>query len=248
MSNIYSFASIDSTMAAARECAERGEAHGTAVLAESQNSGRGRLGKVWNSPPGKGLYCTILLRPSSLAGELFPFITLVAGNAVAAVIERITDIPVGLKWPNDLYWQGRKLGGILTESVILQAQSGANYALVGIGLNINTNREDFPIELQDTATSIYLMTGNVWDIRQIFVQIRDELLLQVQAFAQRGLGEVIAKWRKRDFLLGQRLQWLTIGRECVVGVSLGIDDYGRLHIRDDNGKIHEILSGDIQLG
>ncbi len=248
MANIYSYATIDSTMEAARACAERGEAHGTAVLAAVQTHGRGRLGKSWHSPPGKGLYCTILLRPAGLAVEDFPFLTLVAGLAVAAVIERLAPIKLGLKWPNDLYWQGKKLGGILTESAFQRTGPDGNYVLVGIGLNVNTSRADFPNELQDTATSLLLASGNSWPIEQVFSPIREEIVNQIDHFSKAGLADIIDQWRQRDFLLGQRLQWLSVGRQCVEGVSMGIDDWGRLHIRDDAGVIHEVLSGDIQLG
>lgn len=248
MAKIYSYPTIDSTMEAARACAERGEAHGTAIVAEVQTNGRGRLGKNWLSPAGKGLYCTILLRPAGLAAEDFPFLTLVAGLAVAAVIERLATIKIGLKWPNDLYWQGKKLGGILTESAFQRTRPDRNHALVGIGLNINTSRDDFPEELQDTATSLLLASGRSWPIKQIFEPIREELINQVDCFSKSGLADILDQWRQRDFLFGQRLQWLSVGRQCVEGVSLGIDDRGRLHIRDDGGTIHEILSGDIQLG
>lgn len=238
--------STGSTNKDAVALAEAGAVHGTAVLANMQTMGRGRLGKSWKSPPGKGLYCSIIIRPH-IAPQNYPHLTFVAGLAVADVIQRIYQLDPGLKWPNDIYFGMRKCGGILTESSGLNGPEQSRFAVVGIGLNINTVQADFPPELHGIATSLYIESGRTISIQNVFEEIRDELLKQVALFEIQGFGPVIARWRKRDFMLGKRLAWVSVSGEQVVGVSLGPDDDGRLHVFDDNSVIHEVLSGDIQL-
>lgn len=226
--------------------AAAGAEHGTAVMASTQTMGRGRLGKSWLSPAGKGLYCSIILRPKICIPD-FPRLTFVAGLAVAEAINGLYSLQPGLKWPNDIYFARRKCGGILTESSSLTRRDHECFAIVGIGLNVNTAKEDFPDELQGAATSLYLESGRLMEIDTLFLRVRDSLLLETLQFSQKGFGLVIGRWRQHDFLKGQRLSWVSVARERVEGISLGPDDDGRLHIRDDCGRVHEVLSGDIQL-
>jgi len=243
---ILKFDTIDSTNRVAMELAGNGAEHGLAVLASSQSSGRGRLGKSWNSPAGRGLYCSIILRPVLDIID-YPRLTFVAGLAVAEAIEAIYPLRAGLKWPNDIYLSGRKCGGILTESSGLTGRAEGSYVVVGIGLNVNTRRAEFPEELRNAATSLYIESGLEMEIEALFHLIRDELLLQAGRFENDGFLPVINRWRKRDFMRGKRLSWVSVKGERVDGVSLGPDDTGRLHVRDDSGRVHEILSGDIRL-
>lgn len=238
--------STESTNRDAIQLAEQGAVHGTAVIAETQTKGRGRLGKTWSSPPGKGLYCSIIIRPL-LTPEQFPHLTFVAGLAVAEVIQRLYQIEPGLKWPNDIYFNERKCGGILTESSSLIGAEADRFAVVGIGLNVNTRVKDFADELQDTATSLSIESGREMDISLIFQEIHAELLRQTAEFELHGFTPVIARWRKRDFLLGRRLAWVSAAGTIIEGISLGPDDTGRLHVYDDHGEVHEVLSGDIRL-
>ena len=156
---VYYFDSIDSTNRVAIELAEKGAKHGTAVLAAMQTGGRGRLGKSWQSIPGKGLYCSIIVRPDIEIGK-YSQITLVTGVAVAKVVDKLTGSKSMLKWPNDIYLTGRKCGGILTESSPLVEDAKSRYAIIGIGLNINSMVEDFSGELRNTATSFSIESGH----------------------------------------------------------------------------------------
>lgn len=239
--------STESTNRDAIELAEQGAVHGTAVIAETQTMGRGRLGKSWSSPPGKGLYCSIVIRPR-LTPEEFPHLTFVAGLAVAEAIQQLYLLEPGLKWPNDIYFHKRKCGGILTEACGLTTDSELNrFAVVGIGLNINTRLTDFAMELRNTATSLYIESGTEMAVGIVFKAIRSELLQRIKEFERYGFAPVMAEWRKRDFLLGQRLAWVSVAGTIIEGVSLGPDDNGQLHVRDDQGKVHMVLSGDIRL-
>ena len=235
-----------STNRLAYDLASKGEPAGTAVLAESQGEGRGRLGKVWQSPPGKGLYCSLIVRPH-LSVEDYPLITLTAGLAVAIALEEVSGLEMRLKWPNDVYVQGKKCCGILTESSSLTEESHKRFAIVGIGINLNSEENDFAVDLQDKATSLRILTGLDYDIRDVFDRVRIHLFAKLALLESSGFAAILKDWRKRDMLLGKWLQWLSTAGEIIHGQSEGPDYTGRLMVKDKEGKTHQILSGDISL-
>ncbi len=234
--------STDSTNRVALDAAEEGAAHGTAVIAGSQHAGRGRLGKSWISPSGSGLYCSLVVRPELDAAE-YPQLSFVAGLAVAAVIDQMYGLNAGLKWPNDIYFSTKKCGGILIESHPAKEMS----AVVGIGLNVNTEAAMFPDEIRERATSLFLQSGRKMDIESLFIALRKEVLTHIAWLETVGFVTIMKQWRQRDVFLGKRLEWLSVSGKRVVGESLGPDDQGLLHVRSDDGKIHQILSGDVTL-
>jgi BirA family biotin operon repressor/biotin-[acetyl-CoA-carboxylase] ligase len=240
------FRSIDSTNIKAKEIAEQGAISGSAVVAEYQTNGRGRLGKEWHSVKGKGLYCSIVVRPK-IALEDYPKITLVAGLSVAMVLDRITARKSQLKWPNDIYFRGKKVSGILTESSSLSSSSQDRYAVVGIGVNVHHVEADFPPELREMVTSLFLETGNNFVVKEIFQAVRQELLQQLQLFSTDGFQPLLSQWRKKDYLLGKEMECVSSAGKKIRGIGLGPDDQGQLHVRDTNGHIHEVLSGDVRL-
>ncbi|MBW6521629.1 MAG: biotin--[acetyl-CoA-carboxylase] ligase [Desulfoarculaceae bacterium] len=246
MNDTLYLATVDSTNRVAREHAGEGKPHGFAVLAARQTAGRGRLGKSWQSPPGKGLYATILLRPG-LDVEEYAKITLTAGLAVSLVLEEMCQLAVELKWPNDIYISGRKCGGILVETSSLQGEADEHFALVGIGININSDRESFPPELRKSATSLLLESGKEYDILTVFAGIRARLLQLLLQLADEGFDDILRQWRERDMLQGKWTQWLTPAGAVVYGESLGVDGSGMLSVKDRSGRIHEVLSGDVTL-
>lgn len=150
--HIHRFSSCSSTNDLAKEIAEQGEPEGTVVLCEEQTAGRGTRGRTWFSAPDKGLYVSVILRPKS--PDLF-FIPLLAGVAVVEAVEQAFGLRAGLKWPNDVVWQRKKLGGILVESVLTGAE--ANYVILGIGLNLNHEAPEFPRDIRATATSLKII-------------------------------------------------------------------------------------------
>lgn len=226
--------------------ADSGKPHGFAVLAENQTAGRGRLGKTWLSPPGKGLYCTILVRPE-LDMQEYSKITLTAGLAVSLTLEEFCRLDVQLKWPNDIYIAGRKSGGILVETSSLQNSSDACFALVGIGLNVNGMINEFPEDLRKTATSLFVETAKEYDIFSLFSAIRDRLLQLLTQLVVEGFEEILEQWQKRDMLRGKWMSWVTPAGNVVYGKSLGVDYNGVLLIEDSSGTRHEVLSGDLSL-
>jgi len=246
MHDILILKTVDSTNRVAREMADSGKPHGFAVLAENQTAGRGRLGKTWLSPPGKGLYCTIVVRPELDILE-YSKITLTAGLAVSLILEEFCRLDVQLKWPNDIYIAGRKCGGILVETSSLQNNSDACFALVGIGLNVNGMIDEFPEELGKTATSLFAESAQEYDIFSLFSAIRDRILLLLSQLVAEGFGEILEQWQRRDMLRGKWMSWVTPAGKVVYGKSLGVDNNGVLLIQDSSGTRHEVLSGDLSL-
>jgi BirA family biotin operon repressor/biotin-[acetyl-CoA-carboxylase] ligase len=232
-----------STNDEALSLAREGAPTGIMVVAESQERGRGRLGKEWLSPPAVGLYCSIILRPR-LAPDALPRLTLAAGLAVSRAIEKTCCLAVRLKWPNDLWLGERKFGGILAEALF---GAGGNLVVLGVGLNVNTDPTAFPAALQGKITSLRHETGHIWARSTLLLAIREEILTVVARLEAEGFSSILAEWRKRDALYGRELSWISQNGSLVLGVALGPDSDGLLRIRDERGRIHEVLSGDLTL-
>jgi len=235
-------AEVDSTNDVAMALAASGVASGTSVLADLQHRGRGRLGREWFSPPGAGLYLSIVVRPKPPAKRL-AFLTLAAGVAAAEAIETTTALPIELKWPNDLVigrpW--RKLGGVLCETV----GTGAQVDAVVIGIGINLRQAAYPPELAARATSIESELG-----RPI---TRGSLVIELLACVKGVVAQLDAdlrpaitqEWRRfgRAGLWGATVRWHDSGAERH-GSVCDIDLDGALLVDSDNG-IERIVAGEV---
>ena len=243
---VHFFTSTTSTNDLALALSNSGAPHATLVVAESQSAGRGRLaGRTWLSPPGTGLYFSLILRPS-LAPADFPKLTLAAGLALCKGLESHTPCHPGLKWPNDLFLHGRKCGGILTETQAV-AGAGQTAVVVGIGLNVNTPAEIFSGELHTKATSLLATTGNLYDRGHLLAAILAEVDLVVAKLEQGDFPSILTEWRQRDIHADRQVSWVNNQGRIVTGISLGPDEEGLLHLRDSQGQIHSVISGDISL-
>ena len=233
-----------STNSDALELGRAGAATGTIVIARSQTGGRGRLGRSWFSPAGCGLYFSMILRPALAPAEL-PRITLAAGVALCRAVSGLCRTTPLIKWPNDLLLGGRKCGGILTECEF--GSDGSPLVVLGIGINVSTPSAAFPAELRGKVTC--LADRCVSPIRRL--DLLREIIIAVDAVTVRlEAGEfaaLLAEWRDLDATREKRLTWVTTGGAAVTGISLGPDQEGLLHIRDDQGRTHAVLSGDILL-
>jgi len=238
------FPETDSTNCRAMEMGKAGAPSGTVVLAECQTGGKGRLGRSWLSPVGSGLYFSVILRPA-LEPEDLSKITLVAGVALCRTVRALYQIMPAMKWPNDLLLDKRKCGGILVEANLHNLSSPL--IIVGIGINITTPLEDFPEELQEKATSLQDHVDGTILRSELLKNILLELDTIIKQFEHHGFEDVLAEWKSYDATIGTNLTWITSDRTVVQGVSLGPDSEGRLHIKSSDGRIHEVLSGDIQL-
>ena len=180
---VHHFETLDSTNDLAKELAAQGAPEGTVVVAEAQTGGRGRLGREWNSPPGVGLYVSLVLRPMLPPMEL-PQITLTTAVAVVRAVRRVAAVAPGIKWPNDLLLNGKKLGGILTE---METESDRiRHVVVGLGLNVNN--PGFPPELAATATSLTLTAGGTFSRVNLLPRLAGRIRGVVRPVSQPGVS------------------------------------------------------------
>lgn len=242
---IYCLETIDSTNS---ECRRRSaEKEGLVILSEQQTAGRGRLGRTWISPAGKGIWMSLLLKPD-LPPEVIPRVTLIGAAAVCLALEKETGNPGGsfqIKWPNDILSGGKKAGGILTE---MQVSAGRVHSVVmGIGLNVNLSGEDFPDELKFQATSLLLETGQVWDREKLIAAILNEFEKLYTAFLVQGeLGRALTICRQRSAVIGRRVN-LTDGNTEKEAEVLDLGPEGQLLVRLANGEVFSVCSGEISL-
>jgi BirA family biotin operon repressor/biotin-[acetyl-CoA-carboxylase] ligase len=235
------FADLESTNGKARELAAAGAPEGTLVIAEEQRRGRGRRGRSWYSPPRMGIYASLILRPK-LPPHQAPKITLVAGVSVAEALLAATPLRPKIKWPNDILVGGRKICGILTESST--EMDAIDYVVLGVGINVNT--PDFPRELKETATSVLLESGSPFGR----VKVLQEFLRQFEhgyvSFLQSGFEAIGERWGELSLLTGKQVLVTMIDRSCR-GRVVHLDQDGALLIKDKDGELEKIYSGDIKV-
>lgn len=232
---IQVFAETTSTNDVVARLARTATPEGITVFAEAQTAGRGRRGRVWHSPRGTGLWFSVLLRPPWPL-EAHTRLTIAAGSAVARTIRQCTQLDARVKWPNDVTVQGRKVAGVLTEA-------GPGYAILGIGVNVNTTAAAFPAELREQATSLRLASGRGQDRVELAARLLAALDAEY-ARAQADFDAVAAAWAERCDTLGQQLV-VTMGTRRVEGLAHALDGDGALLLRKDNGQIERICGGDI---
>ena len=228
---------VDSTNSAAKALAQVGAAEGTLVLAEEQTAGRGRLGRAWLAPRGTSLLFSLILRPL-LAASRVQGLTMTCSLAVREAVREVTGLQAQLKWPNDVMLRGRKVGGILTETS--SAGDWLEYAVVGIGLNVNLPLGALPAEFQ--ATSLQQELGRTVSR----LQLLQHTLLQIE---RRYLVLLSGEWPGKAWAaaletLGQRV-WLHTGQGDCQGTAVDVDDEGALLLRLDDGRVQRVLVGDV---
>jgi BirA family biotin operon repressor/biotin-[acetyl-CoA-carboxylase] ligase len=223
----------DSTNTRARELAAAGAPHGTVVTAAEQSAGRGRQGRTWTAPPDKALLYSAIVRPLEERHALLP---LAVPLAVCEAAEELQpDLECGVKWPNDVLVEGRKLAGVLIEA---RPQDG--WAVVGVGLNLAIEREEFPEEVRDRAVSLSSVPFCCYRA------IRNTAVAAINSRLARWVGaepaEVLAAWRRRDLLRGREVAW-----EGGSGVAEGVDDRGYLVVVTPGGDRVAVGAGEVHL-
>lgn len=234
---IYAYEMTDSTMEIAHRLSVAGEPEGSVVVAEGQGKGRGRLGRGWVSPKGKGIYLSVILRPPVQFSQV-PLVTLMAAVALARAIEKGTALSPEIKWPNDLLIKGRKVAGILTE---LNAELNRIHDVVlGIGLNVNTPRTALPAH----ATSLAEEAGTKLDR----VALARTLLVELDRAYTQFLGQeaqvLLEAWRGYALFLGKRIRAEVQGR-MVDGHAVDVDSSGALLVRTDTGLVESVAAGEV---
>ena len=230
---------LDSTNTRAKTMAAAGAPHGYLVVADTQTAGRGRFGRTFFSPASTGLYMSYVLRPQ-IRPEKAVGITSIAAIAAARAIEELADVEVMIKWVNDLYIAGKKVGGILCEASMGIESRQLECVILGIG--INTGRAEMPGELEDIATSIGNVTGKEISRSALIAGISNHL---EELEGQLLTGEYIGECRRRSNVIGNIIQVIR-GNERFEALARDIDEKGALIVEKD-GKTMRLDSGEISL-
>ena len=235
----------DSTNMDAKQYAREGAPHGTVVVADMQTAGRGRKGKTWQSPAGKAIYMTILLRPD-FSPDKASMLTLIMGLSVAQAVAEIPDLHPGIKWPNDIVIDQKKICGILTEMEV-QAE-GASYVVVGVGINVNNNSPDeFPEEIRQVATSLKIESGRSHSRAALIGRVLSYFEKNYDTFVSSlDLSAVIEDYHK--FLLNKDAEVRVLDpKGTYTGIARGINVAGELLVEKENGEITPVYAGEVSV-
>lgn len=242
-SSLVCLKETESTNAVAFKMAEEGAEEGTVVIADAQSAGKGRLGRIWLSPPGVNLYCSVVLRPaiSPVAACQLTFLSVVA---VARAIEKCTDLKPQIKWPNDILISGKKVAGLLNE---MNAETEkVNFVVLGIGVNLNMRLAQLGETLRHPATSLMEEGGAEVDrvaFTRTLLQELDELY---DRFLVEGEAPVRAEWLERSAIKGRQVR-VNLGAREITGEVQGVDQFGGLLVKLYDGTVETVLSGDVTL-
>lgn len=237
------FKEIDSTNNYAKKLGNESCPHGTVVVAEKQTSGRGRVGREWQSWSSKGLWFSLLLRPE-LEPEDVQIITLAASVAVVQGIRDYTGIVCGIKWPNDIILNNCKLGGILTE---LSAEPGhVNYVVVGIGLNINHAISDFSVDIKDKAISLSISSGRQLSRVRLLESILSRFEEVYKIILEGNTKEIIDNWNKHSVTIGKEVKIIHKNEEYI-GIAQSIALDGKLVVKCKDDTVREVSAGEVQV-
>ena len=216
---------------------------GVVVFAESQTKGRGRLGRAWLSSQGKGLWFSVLLRPV-LSPQAATQITIASATALARALNQSAGIQCGIKWPNDILVQDRKLCGILTE--MTAEVDKIHYIVLGIGVNVNFVEQDLPRELKGSATSLAMETGHQFKRAEVAATILGELNGDYLKLKSGNFQSIADEWEEKCTTLGQTVE-IASGSRVIHGRAEALDAEGALLVRTQHGRLERIIGGDVTL-
>ncbi len=240
--SVLSFDTVDSTNIQAKKLGEKDGAHGLLVVAESQTAGKGRRGRNWQSPPGNSIYMSILLRPR-IAPNKAPMLTLVMAQSAAEAVREVAGADVGIKWPNDLVLNKKKVCGILTE---MSAEVDyIHYVVIGIGINVN--EESFPEEISRTATSLRIESGRKYRRAELIAALMQRFEENYEMFMRtEDLSGIRQSYNSLLVNRGCGVRVLEPGKEYD-GRALGIRDTGELLVQKPDGTVAEVYAGEVSV-
>lgn len=235
---------VDSTNLHAKRTAEQGFIDGTVIIADEQLKGKGRLGRTWTSPKGKGIWMSIMLKPCINPSQAAK-VTLLTACAVNKTIFETCGIDAKIKWPNDIVCNGKKLCGILTE---MSAElDEIHYLIVGIGINVNLEKEDLPEELHSTATSIRIEKGANVSRKDLVKSILYNFEVYYKEFLQtESIRTFIAEYREKSAVIDREVNIISSSAK-LKGKVLDISEEGQLIVKLEDGTIKEIISGEVSI-
>ena len=232
----------ESTNVIAKNLAMEGAMEGTLVIAEEQTKGRGRLNRNWRSSPGKDILMSLIFRPDIQAQRVFP-LTMLTSLAIVKAIAGVTGLTPQIKWPNDIYVDNRKLGGILTE--FSAEQDRVNYVVVGVGLNVNSSPSNHP-EIGDIAVSLKDVLGKEIPRIELLRPILEEIEKGYNCLRQGKVSYIRSEWNTYSLVTGKPVRIISFDT-VEEGIAEYVDGDGCLVIRDGEGRRKRILSGDVSL-
>ncbi len=244
--------SLMSTNSEAMSLAQQGAEDGTVVAAESQTAGRGRHARIWFSPPGLNLYCSVIVRglgDKLTLADWLSWVPLTTALAVAEAVHTVAAISLDLKWPNDLLLDEHKVGGILCESSLTSPDNPV--VVIGIGLNVNVPRDLFPEDLRPIATSLFESTHRLIDRNRLLAQLLQELEESLDELRAHGPSRLLQAYQHRCTTLGRQVRVDLGGGEELLGTAVAITADGALQVKPSsgaNGKsqpLIEIRAGDV---
>lgn len=245
--NLYYEEKVDSTNILARDLASKGVKNGSVVIADYQQKGRGRSGKLWASPCGCNIYISIILRPK-FNPETAQGMTILAAVSVADAIVEITSLQPQIKWPNDILINSKKVSGILTE--MSTQNMTIEYIVVGIGINVNVPKEGLDTDIKDIATSLMIeskiknSSDSLINRNKLIASILNKFDKYYEMFLSTGLSAVLEQYQKYFGMMGKKIEINTKGK-IVEGQVVGIDSKGALLLKTGENGLDKIVSGEI---
>src|SRR5690625_4767087 len=225
-----------STQSDAHQLAHERADHGTVIIANEQTGGKGRQERNWHSSKNQGIWMSIILKPSILPYEA-PQLTLLTATVLADVMSEITNLQPQIKWPNDVLINNKKVAGILTE---MQAeQDHIRYVVIGMGINVNQEKKDFPKNIEEKASSLRIEADKEWPIQQIVQHILEAFEEQYQKYIENGFPNVKNKWESYGYRIGELIEVIT-SNEKWEATFLGIAEDGALLLKLKSGEIKRI--------
>lgn len=241
--NLQIFDELPSTNDLAKGLASEGAVEGTVIIAEKQTKGRGRIGRPWESPAKKGLWFSVILHPM-LEPQLASQLIFVAAVGICRALREQTALDIMIKWPNDLLYEGKKICGILAEMSAEIEQ--LNHIVLGIGLNVNQEEEDFSPEIVKLATSLNLAAGKKYRRVDILAAILLHLEEAYSEYQEQGFPAILKAWESLNCTLGREVKVVT-REESFQGLAEGLAKDGSLLVRRKSGEIEKVIVGDISL-
>jgi len=240
---IFVYDSLESTNKTAKEMAISGAKHGTVVIADSQSAGKGRYDRKFFSPPGHGVYMSLIIHPSQMWFETPTLLTIFAAVSVCESIESITNKKPQVKWVNDIFLERKKICGILTEAVLDLESGTIQWIVIGMGINFSTPSIDFPEELQKIAGSIFAEGEPTLTRNQLIAEIVNRMVFPEKQCSEK---QIVEKYRQRLMMIGKKITVSGLG-EPYEATALDIDDLGGLVVKKDTGEIASLSAGEISV-
>ncbi len=249
--NIFYEEKVGSTNLMARELAVKGAKNGTVVIADTQDKGKGRNGKIWTSPKACNVYLSIILKPK-FSPEAANGMTILAATAAAESIKEISSITPQIKWPNDILVNSKKVSGILTE---MSTQNNViEYIIIGIGINVNLKEEDIYEDIKNIATSLYIertkelgqVNGNSLFINRnnLIISFLNKFEKYYETFLSTGLSSILQTYQKYFGMIGKDVE-INSENHKIKGQVVGIDSKGALLLKTGENELEKVVSGEL---